>query len=42
MISVSSVWSEADPRGSKEVTLWDAVVLGDTRIPRQLVFDLGP
>ena len=22
--------------------LWDAAVLGDTRIPRQLVFDLGP
>ena len=30
------------PQGSKEVMLWDAAVLGDTRIPRQLVFDLGP
>lgn len=30
------------PCGLKEVVLWDAAVLGDTRIPRQLVFDLGP
>jgi hypothetical protein len=28
--------------GSKEVTLWDTAVLGDSRIPRQLEFDLGP
>lgn len=26
---------------SKRVILWDAAVLGDTRIPRQLVLDLG-
>lgn len=29
-------------QGSKEVALWDAAVLGDIRIPRQLVFYLGP
>ena len=27
--------------GPGEVVLWDATILGDTRIPRQLVFDLG-
>jgi len=26
----------------QEVVLWDAAILGDTRIPRQLVFELGP
>ena len=28
--------------GPVRVVLWDATVIGDTRTPRQLVFDLGP